>query len=38
MFNIEQIRAAEEKVKTGADFPQLAKDLKDLGVLRFDVY
>ena len=38
MFNIEQIRAAEQKVKTGADFPQLAKDLKEIGVLRFDVY
>ena len=38
MFSIEEIRKAEQKVKTGADFPQLAKDLKDLGVLRFDVY
>lgn len=38
MFTIEQIQSAEQKVKTGADFPQLAKDLKDLGVQRFDVF
>ncbi|WP_113652784.1 DUF1398 domain-containing protein [Pedobacter namyangjuensis] len=38
MFTIEQIQSAEQKVETGADFPQLAKDLKDLGVQRFDVF
>lgn len=38
MFTIEQIHEAEKKVQSGKDFPQLAKDLKKLGVTRFDVF
>ncbi len=38
MFTIEDIRAAESKVKTGADFPQFIKEIKELGVKRNDVY
>ncbi|MGQ7856032.1 DUF1398 domain-containing protein [Pedobacter sp. WC2501] len=38
MFNIENIRAAESKIKTGADFPQFIKEIKELGVKRNDVY
>ena len=38
MFNIEQIKTAEAKIKTGADFPQFIKEIKALGVIRNDVY
>ena len=38
MFTIEQIEKANAKVKSGADFPQLAQDLIDLGVVKNDVY
>ncbi|MBE5319377.1 DUF1398 family protein [Pedobacter sp. MR2016-19] len=38
MFTIENIRAAESKIKTGADFPQFIKEIKELGVKRNDVY
>lgn len=38
MFTIENIRAAESKIKTGADFPQFIKEIKELGVRRNDVY
>ncbi|MEO8255682.1 MAG: DUF1398 family protein [Flavobacterium sp.] len=32
MFSIEQIKAAHEKVKSGADFPNYIQDLLNLGV------
>jgi len=38
MFTTEEIKAAESKIKTGADFPQFIKEIKALGVKRNDVY
>jgi len=38
MFTIEQINKAGEKIQSGADFPQFARDLKELGVQRSDTY
>lgn len=38
MFTVEQIKEANAKVKSGADFPRLAQDLIDLGVKTNDVY
>ena len=38
MFTIQQINEANAKVKTGADFPQLAQELYEMGVLTNDVY
>lgn len=38
MFSIEEIKVAESKIKTGADFPQFIKEIKILGVVRNDVY
>lgn len=38
MFTIAEIKTAESKIKTGADFPQFIKEIKDLGVTRNDVY
>ena len=38
MFTIEEIKSAESKIETGADFPQFIKEIKDLGVVRNDVY
>jgi len=38
MFTIEQIEAANAKVKSGADFPRLAQDLIELGVKTNDVF
>jgi uncharacterized protein YbcV (DUF1398 family) len=38
MFTIENIQAALSKVKSGADFPQFIKEIKELGVKRNDVY
>ncbi|UKT65488.1 DUF1398 domain-containing protein [Pedobacter mucosus] len=38
MFTISEIKTAEAKIKTGADFPQFIKEIKDLGVTRNDVY
>ncbi len=35
MFNIDQIKAAHSKVKSGADFPAYIRDLKQLGVTRY---
>jgi uncharacterized protein YbcV (DUF1398 family) len=37
-FTIEAIKEAEQKIQTGADFPQFIKELKDMGVERNDVY
>lgn len=38
MFTIAEIEKAGEKIRTGADFPQFARDLKALGVVRSDTY
>ncbi|MFD2287760.1 DUF1398 domain-containing protein [Pedobacter petrophilus] len=38
MFTKEDIQAAESKINSGTDFPQFIKELKDLGVVRNDVY
>ncbi|TCD00610.1 DUF1398 domain-containing protein [Pedobacter frigidisoli] len=38
MFTIENIQAAESKIKTGADFPQFIKEIKEMGITRNDVY
>lgn len=38
MFTIEKIIAEEQKIQSGADFPQFIKTLKDMGVVRNDVY
>jgi uncharacterized protein YbcV (DUF1398 family) len=38
MFSIAEIKTAELKIKTGADFPQFVKEIKALGVKRNDVY
>lgn len=38
MFTKEDIQTAESKIKTGSDFPQFIKELKELGVVRNDVY
>jgi uncharacterized protein YbcV (DUF1398 family) len=36
MFTKEQIQQASSKVKSGADYPRLAQDLKKLGILKYD--
>lgn len=38
MFTIQQINEANAKVKSGADFPRLAQELFEMGVLSNDVY
>lgn len=38
MFTIEQIKDANDKVKSGADFPKLARELFEMGILTNDVY
>ncbi|MBX7171706.1 MAG: DUF1398 domain-containing protein [Pyrinomonadaceae bacterium] len=38
MFTIQQINEANARVKTGADFPRLAQELFEMGVLTNDVY
>ena len=38
MFTIEKIESAEQKVKSGADFPKFVAELKEMGVTRSDVY
>ena len=38
MFTIEAIQAAEQQIKSGADFPQFIKEIKAMGVTRNDVY
>ena len=38
MFTIEEIRAAESKIKTGADFPNFIQEIKTMGVIRNDVF
>ncbi|SFH50539.1 DUF1398 domain-containing protein [Pedobacter insulae] len=38
MFTIEAIQQAEQKVKTGTDFPRFIHEIKAMGVERNDVY
>jgi uncharacterized protein YbcV (DUF1398 family) len=35
MFTADQIKDAHSRVKSGADFPQYIRDLKELGVTRY---
>lgn len=36
MFTLEQLKAAHAKVKTGADFPRYIREIKQLGLLRYE--
>jgi len=38
MFTIEQIKEAHSKVKSGADFPNYAQDIKKLGVASYSTF
>jgi len=38
MFTTEQIKAAHGKVKSGADFPAYIKEIKSLGVTRYQTF
>ena len=38
MFTLDQIHLASNKVKSGADFPQLVLDLQAIGVTHFDTH
>lgn len=38
MFQLDQIKEAHSKVKSGADFPAYIKEIKTLGVLYYDTY
>lgn len=38
MFTIEQIAVAHSKVKSGADFPNYIKEIKELGVTHYETY
>lgn len=38
MLTIERIEEAHKKVQTGADFPAYIKNIKDIGVKRFETY
>jgi uncharacterized protein YbcV (DUF1398 family) len=38
MFTTEQIKAAHSKVKSGADFPAYIRDIKKLGVTRYETF
>ncbi len=38
MFTVEQIEQAHSKVKSGADFPNYIKDIKQLGVKSFETW
>lgn len=38
MFTLEQIREAHSRVKSGADFPRYAADMRDLGVQHYDFF
>lgn len=37
-FTVEQIKEAHSKVKTGADFPDYIKEIKQLGVTHYNSY
>ncbi|OON69946.1 DUF1398 domain-containing protein [Hymenobacter sp. CRA2] len=38
MFTLDQINATHAKVKSGADFPQYVQDMKQLGVVAYEMY
>jgi len=38
MFTVEQIMAAHNKVKSGADFPAYIQEIKALGVTNYEAY
>jgi uncharacterized protein YbcV (DUF1398 family) len=38
MFSVEQIEAAHRKVKSGIDFPSYIREIKELGVTRYETY
>ncbi|WP_144283122.1 DUF1398 domain-containing protein [Chryseobacterium echinoideorum] len=38
MFTVEQIEKAHRKVKSGADFPDYIKEIKELGVKSFETW
>jgi uncharacterized protein YbcV (DUF1398 family) len=38
MFTIEQIKAAHNKVKSGADFPAYIQEIKKIGVMRYETF
>lgn len=38
MFTAEQLKAANSKVKSGADFPAYMQEIKDLGVTHYEAY
>jgi uncharacterized protein YbcV (DUF1398 family) len=38
MFTIEQIKTAHAKVRSGADFPQYIRDIKQLGVKSYETF
>lgn len=38
MFTLDQINEAHASVKSGADFPKFAHDIRELGVTKYDAY
>lgn len=38
MVTIQEIKNAHAKVKSGVDFPQYIRDLKGLGIVRYETY
>lgn len=38
MFTVEQIKTAHSKVKSGADFPAYIKEIKAMGVRKYQAY
>ena len=38
MFQLEAIKAADTKVKSGTDFPKYIQDLIQLGVMKYDTF
>lgn len=38
MFTVEQIEVAQSKVKSGADFPEYIREIKEIGVTAFETW
>lgn len=38
MFTLEQIKATHAQVKSGANFPQYVQEMKQLGIVAYDLY
>ncbi len=36
MFTVQQIKAAHQKVKSGADFPRYVQEIKALGLIKYE--